>query len=191
MCTNNPVAPDDVIGILTATKSPHTATTHYYDSHFGSIRPHDKHDAYSKSYPVITTTFSPDGATYTIAAIHLFDTWNGEASPAQDASVTALLTYLATLPPHILCGDCNMPRGYNTNYERFITRYTDEIPHTYTSSLDRTLHRAGTRTDLNAPIFDIYMVDYLFSESPYRVSDVRLEFGVSDHAAVIASITIT
>ncbi len=84
-----------------------------------------------------------------------------------------------------------MPRGYNTNYTQFCAHYTDEIPNTYTSSLDRTLHRLGSRSDLNAPIFDIYMVDYIFSQPPYRVTDVSLMFGVSDHAAVQAQISKT
>jgi endonuclease/exonuclease/phosphatase family metal-dependent hydrolase len=189
MCTHNPVAGDDTIGILVATKLPQTSTTHYYTSHYGAIRPHDKHDAHSKSYPCITTTVTVGDTPTTVASVHLFDTWNGQASDEQDASIETLLLYLKTLPPHILCGDFNMPRGYNTNYERFTALYRDEIPATYTSSLDREIHRAGQRTDLNAPIFDIYMVDYVFSQAPYQVRDTTLHFGVSDHAAVTANIS--
>ncbi len=188
MCTDNPVAPEDTIGILVATKVPHTSTTHYYTSRAQKMLPHDKHDSHSKSYPCITTTVGTGDTAMTIASVHLYDTYNGQESAEQDESVTALLAYLATLPPHVLCGDFNMPRGYNTNYERFTAHYRDEIPATYQSSLDRDLHRAGQRTDLNAPIFDIYMVDYVFSQSPYQVSDISLHFGVSDHAAVLATI---
>ena len=188
MCTDNPVAPNDTIGILVATKLPHTSTTHYYTSKYGEIHPHDKHDAHSKSYPCITTTVTVDGVPITIASVHLYDTWNGHESDEQTTSVEALLAYLETKPPHVLCGDFNMPRGYNTNYERFTEHYRDEIPAHYTSSLDKALRRAGARTDLNAPIFDIYMVAYVFSQAPYQVSAVELHFGVSDHAAVTATI---
>jgi hypothetical protein len=34
------------------------------------------------------------------------------------------------------------------------------------------------------------MVDYVFSQPPYQVSDVALHFGVSDHAAVMANVSI-
>ncbi len=189
MCTDNPVATGDVLGLVLATKVPHTATTTFYTSYHGRIVPHDKHNAQSKSYPLITATITHEETTYTIATVHLYDTYNGHESPEQTASVDSLLSELAKLPPHILCGDFNMPRGYNTNYERFCALYHDAIPAEYTSSLDRSLHRAGTRTDLNAPIFDIYMVDYLFTQPPYHATAVGLEFGISDHAAVVATVT--
>ncbi|MFM2423629.1 MAG: hypothetical protein RLZZ70_14 [Candidatus Parcubacteria bacterium] len=191
MCIENPVAPGDVLGLVLATKAPHTATTTYYTSHHGRIVPHDKHNAHSKSYPLITATITHQDDTYTIATAHLYDTYNGQESPEQTASVDSLLGALAKLPPHILCGDFNMPRGYNTNYDRFCTQYVDTVPASYTSSLDRQIHRAGNRTDLNAPIFDVYMVDYVFTQAPYQASDVRLEFGVSDHAAVVATLSKT
>jgi len=189
MCTDNPVAPGDVLGVVLATSVPHTSTTTYYTSTYARIVPHDKHDAHSKSYPLITATIIYEGSPYTIATTHLYDTSDGHENAEQTASIDSLLVELQKLPPHVLCGDFNMPRGYNTNYERFCDPYTDTIPATYTSSLDRTLHRAGNRTDLNAPIFDIYMVDYLFTQAPYIAQDVRLVFGVSDHAAVVANVT--
>jgi hypothetical protein len=82
----------------------------------------------------------------------------------------------------------NMPRGYNANYEHFIKRYIDTIPKQYMSSLDRNLHRLGSDPDLKSPMFESYMVDYIFSQPPYIVEDVLLHFGVSDHAGVTAII---
>jgi len=189
MSYDNPVAPDETLGILFASKLLATTTTHYYTSEYKTPRKNDKHDAHSKSYPLICATLEVANVVYTLVSVHLYDTWNGEADAEQTKSVTSLLKYLNLLPPHILCGDFNMPRGYNSNYAEFTKTYTDTIPQSYITSLDRTLHRAGNRTDLNAPIFDIYMVDYIFSQPPYSVSDVRLEFGVSDHAAVLAQIS--
>lgn len=34
------------------------------------------------------------------------------------------------------------------------------------------------------------MVDYIFTQPPYDVKNVKLVFGVSDHAAIIADISI-
>ena len=142
------------------------------------------------SYPVVCATIArSDGQMYSIATVHLMVTPDGKEIPAQTASVKKLLKFLDTKEPHILCGDFNIPRGYNTNYHLFTDKYIDTIPHLYTSSLDRTLHRDGNNPELHSPIFDIYMVDYIFSQPPYSVSDVRLEFGVSDHAAVLAQIS--
>ena len=81
-----------------------------------------------------------------------------------------------------------MPRGHNKLYEVITQKYTDTIPRHYRSSLDRNLHRLGKKTDLNQPIFDAYMVDYIFTQPPFEASDIHLEFGVSDHAAVIGNI---
>jgi endonuclease/exonuclease/phosphatase family metal-dependent hydrolase len=65
--------------------------------------------------------------------------------------------------------------------------YQDEIPKHYQSSLDRNLHRLG-KVKLDQPIFDKFMVDYIFAKPEYEVTGERLEFGVSDHAAVVAHI---
>ena len=110
-------------------------------------------------------------------------------SAAQTNSVEKLIALLSNRPAHILCGDFNIPRGYNSNYELITKHYTDTIPSTFTSSLDRTLHRDGSKTNLHTPIFDVYMVDYIFTKEPYQVSDVQLQFGISDHAGVIATIS--
>ena len=68
--------------------------------------------------------------------------------------------------------------------------YTDTIPANYTSSLDKTLHRKGDDPS-RAHLFTDFMVDYLFTKPDYQASDVRLEFGISDHAAVVATISKT
>ncbi len=184
------VAPGDTLGVIIATIAPATFTTHYYSAKYGTPTPFNPQDQHTKAYPIVHATLTVDSQRVTIGTTHLLDTFDGLANADQTACVEALLAYTKTLPPHILIGDFNMPRGYNTNYERFLAAgYTDHVPQSYTSSLDRTLHRKGNATDLNAPIFDIYMVDYLFGMAPYSVTDVTLTFGVSDHAALSATIT--
>lgn len=46
------------------------------------------------------------------------------------------------------------------------------------------------RRKIDQPIFEEYMVDYIFTQSPYWADNVKLKFGVSDHAAVIAEINV-
>jgi hypothetical protein len=62
------------------------------------------------------------------------------------------------------------------------------VPAHYRSSLDNNLHRLAEKPEL-AHLFTDYMVDYLLVQPPYHAHDVRLEFGVSDHAAIIATLS--
>jgi endonuclease/exonuclease/phosphatase family metal-dependent hydrolase len=129
------------------------------------------------------------GDDFFVAVTHF--TWGPEgevATPEQHTSMDALLTYTENLEPHILCGDFNLPRDYNPLYERLAHAYTDNIPKTYTSSLDKNLHRLGDDST-KQHLFSSFMVDYILSRPPYLVSNVRLVFGVSDHAAVVGQVT--
>ena len=144
-----------------------------------------------KHYGYIIATLEHEGELYHLATTHIMITPDGMPTEHQTQGVKKLLSLVATEKPHILCGDFNMPRGYNPLYEDFIKVYSDTIPTEYTSSLDQNLHRLGKTPDLNAPIFDIYMVDYLFAKPEYTISDVRLQFGVSDHAGIVATISKT
>jgi hypothetical protein len=78
-----------------------------------------------------------------------------------------------------LFGDFNAPRGKEI-FSIFTEKLKDNIPLNYETSLDENLHRAGKLT---------YMVDGCFTTPEYVASDVELRFGVSDHAAVLATIT--
>jgi endonuclease/exonuclease/phosphatase family metal-dependent hydrolase len=137
----------------------------------------------------ILATLEHNEDLYHIATTHVMVTPDGLPTEHQTQGIKKLLSLLHTEKPHIICGDFNMPRGYNPLYGEFTKNYTDTIPKEYLSSLDRTLHRLGKSDTLNAPIFDIYMVDYLFSKPEYQVTDIRLQFDISDHAAIVASIS--
>lgn len=74
----------------------------------------------------------------------------------------------------LLVGDFNAPRGRAT-FDLIAAHLIDGIPAHYTSSIDGSLHRAG----------DIpFMVDGLFHTPGYRLENVRLSTGVSDHCAL-------
>jgi endonuclease/exonuclease/phosphatase family metal-dependent hydrolase len=78
----------------------------------------------------------------------------------------------------VLCGDFNAPRGGEI-FARLAGCWTDNIPAAYSSSLDPKLHRAGHLER---------MVNGIFSTRAYRVDEVRLHTGVSDHCAITAHI---
>jgi endonuclease/exonuclease/phosphatase family metal-dependent hydrolase len=177
-------------GVVFASKLPF-ATTHkyYYQPDYElphSPIPTPKHLMH---HGYILATLEHQSELFHIATTHIMDTPDGMPTEHQTQAVKKILHLLQTEKPTVLCGDFNMPRGFNPLYEEFTKNYTDNVPATHKSSLDQSLHRLGHEKDLNAPIFDIYMVDYIFSKPEYLVSDVRLQFGVSDHAAVIATVS--
>jgi hypothetical protein len=192
MMRDTEVGQGDLIGVCIATRQRVDSRIHYYFGATDGIKSHIPRDnGVTTSFPFAYTEIPHiDGHTYRIATTHLMVTRDGLATPEQTESAIALIDTLTSYQPHLLCGDFNMPRGFNTNYEQFTAHYTDTIPTKYTSSLDRTLHRSANRPDLNAPIFDIYLVDYIFAQPPYQVQDVQLHFGISDHAAVSAFISV-
>lgn len=172
-------------GVLFASRRAHVADTHYYYRANPEIMHFVKHDKRS-TISHVAVHAEIDGAHF--VATHF--TWNKSGETAdlhQKNDMRALLAYLETLPPHTLCGDMNIPRKENELYDLLCEHYTDTIPDAYFSSLDRDLHRAGNDPELSK-LFDRFMVDYVFTQSNYAASDVRLEFGVSDHAAVVAHV---
>ncbi len=139
----------------------------------------------------IWATLEHKAEIYNIATTHVMVTPDGLPNEHQTQGIKKLTSLLQTEKSHIICGDFNIPRGINPLYSDLTKNYLDTIPQNYKSSLDISLHRQANVPDLNAPIFDSYMVDYLFSKPEYTVTDVRLQFGVSDHAAIIANIAKT
>ncbi len=177
-------------GLITASRDNATHEVEYYHRSAKDIVPYDPTDRLGTLlHPIILSTIHREDGDYVLANTHLMVTKDGLATDFQSKGLEAMLSFLKTKPSHILCGDFNMPRGFNTLYEKMTTLYTDTIPMEYKSSLDRSLHRHGKRTDLTEPIFESYMVDYIFTQEPYQAHDVRLQFGVSDHAAVVANVT--
>jgi len=125
---------------------------------------------------------------FRVCTTHFTWTARGDiASEHQKEDMKSLLSELTTQPPHILCGDFNIPRGFNPLYQDLARQYVDTIPKHFTSSLDKTFHRMGGVAS-RSHLFSHYMVDYIFTKPPYRAENVELIFGVSDHAAVVAEV---
>jgi len=137
---------------------------------------------------LINATLVIDGTEYTIITTHFTWTLDGSApSKNQKDDLDALLKYTEKLPEHILVGDFNIPRLHNPLYKKLTDVYTDQIPKEFKSSLDKDLHRVGNDPEKSI-LFTDYMVDYLFTKGTYTAPHVELIFGVSDHAAIVATI---
>lgn len=123
----------------------------------------------------------------TIATTHGTWTPHGEAEAYQLEDIEHLKKILTEAGEHVLCGDFNIPRGKDPVANLLSQGYTDHIPPDYAGSMDMQFHR--TRGTAEASHVATHMVDYLFTTPQYSARDVRLEGGVSDHMAIVATIT--
>ncbi|HET8581499.1 MAG TPA: endonuclease/exonuclease/phosphatase family protein [Candidatus Paceibacterota bacterium] len=129
-------------------------------------------------YSIASCLVEKDGASYRIVTTHFPWTPDGEADAFQRDALAGLFSVLEPLGEFVLTGDFNAPRGKEI-FSAIAERYADAVPPAYGSSIDGRIHRAG-------PI--PYMVDGLFSTQDYRISDVVMRCGVSDHCALAGAI---
>jgi endonuclease/exonuclease/phosphatase family metal-dependent hydrolase len=128
-------------------------------------------------YSVAVVGVSVAGQMFSIGTTHFPWTDNARTAGFQRTACDGLLSALQDRSL-VLCGDFNAPRGKEI-FTRLTGCWTDNIPLTYTSSLDPVLHRAGP-----LPL----VVDAVFSTADYNVCDVVLHQGVSDHCAITFTI---
>lgn len=179
-----PVFHNKLFGIGILLKFPITkTTTSYYIgtpdhipvfevSEDTAVKPH------TLNHLLLGVAFEYKEKTYRIFTTHFPVTPKGLPTAFQESSVTHILEFLKDQEPFILCGDFNAPRG-GVAFTRIQNHYTDNIPKQYKTSLDQELHKVKGLQ---------YMVDGLFSTPGYTCTDVRLQSGVSDHMAIIATI---
>jgi exonuclease III len=125
---------------------------------------------------------SADIEGFRIGTTHFTWSADGEATPQQLLDVENLLLAAKAEASrghgYLFAGDLNAPRG-RTTFSRIAQNFTDAIPAHYTGSIDGTFHRAG-----NLPL----MVDGLFHTPHYKVTNVLLNKGISDHMAITATV---
>ncbi len=115
-----------------------------------------------------------------VATTHFTWSKNGSTSEEQLENLVALEKALDEhFQQGIFSGDFNAPRGDKV-FSRLAERFKDNIPPQYTTSIDPELHKAGP-----LPL----MVDGLFSTPEYELTNVELVSGVSDHQAIVATLT--
>lgn len=135
---------------------------------------------------LVGTAVEKDGVPYRILATHFTWTKDGEANERQRDDLKRLRAELSKEREFVLCGDFNAPRGKEI-FSELASRYRDNIPVRYNTSLDAHLHRVGAEV-FKEQKMDTYMVDGCFTTPAYRAHNVHLVFGISDHAAVVAEI---
>ena len=172
-------------GVVLASNQAHTTHCQYYHQPQPTIVHHDPinpHGTVARAVIVATFTFG------TLATTHFTWTPNGnQPGIEQIITLDALLAILTSCKPHYLVGDLNIPRHHNPLYKTLTSHYIDTIPESYRSSLDRSFHRLANSPEFQF-LFNEFMVDYLLAHPSLEVQDVQLVFGVSDHAAITATI---
>lgn len=138
----------------------------------------------AQSSTLILAEMEKEGERYRIGTTHFTWSPNGMPNAYQREDMEALLALLRKEEPLALCGDFNAPRG-GEMFARLAERYADAVPPEYRTSIDARVHSNGKE---HPEIFEDKMVDGLFLSPGYTAHDVALEFGLSDHAAVVASL---
>ena len=154
----------------------------YYRGSPDSVPTQDPRDAATfnnKNQMMIFGEIEKNGTTFTIGTTHFTWTPDGQPTESQRTDMRSLLQVLEAAGECVFCGDFNVPRGGEL-WAMLASRYTDNVPPHYTTSIDGNLHRRG---QLNL------MVDGIFSTPRYSVSDFEMVSGVSDHCALDATVS--
>lgn len=180
----------DERGIAILSQLPQEGTTiHYYYKPHDVLVEQDRTNQETKrqsiQHGVIMTTI----AGIRVGTVHHTWTQNGDdPSMYQIQDTEALMRYMQTVEPTIICGDFNIPRGYNSCYELLTNYFEDCVPRTYTSSMHIPLHRVRNNPAVAAEVAR-YMVDYIFrTPGAAAVRNVLMKCGMSDHCALVAEI---
>lgn len=166
-------------GIATLTKDKPFKTTIEYYSEPPVIIPHEFMKALKHPRSLITTTLEHEGQNYVFANTHFTWALPDAADLAQWPDYLRLQALLDKLPSFILAGDLNATRDSQV-YRELASRYVDHLPKDLESTLDPVLFR---KPELKL------VVDHLFSTPDYRLSNVEVLTGLSDHCGLSATIS--
>jgi len=139
----------------------------------------------SRRFTLLVTDIEKEGVVFRIGTTHFSVTKQGQATDFQRKDMATLLSVLREEGDLVFTGDFNAPRGGEI-FSLLAAQYKDNVPPQYKTSIDIDLHRNG-KTSPHELIDK--MVDGIFSTSVYKVSDVEMVSGVSDHCALVATIT--
>ncbi|MFA5831274.1 MAG: endonuclease/exonuclease/phosphatase family protein [Candidatus Paceibacterota bacterium] len=154
----------------------------YYSGDYLHLQIYDESVADTEARVLLAATMDISGVLYTIGTTHF--TWSpkGEADDRQRRDLKSFFEKMDECKDGgiVVAGDFNAPRGREI-FREISLRFKDNIPPNYITSLDPRLNHAS---------FEIQhlMIDGVFSTPEYLVSNVSLNFGVSNHAAILADI---
>jgi len=170
-------------GVAVLTKEPHrVAGVHRYGTHGDAeVLPALVYGSWNANGEVPThrVFLVVEVGEMRVGVTHFTWSPNGLPNAVQRRDLPELLRYARAYPDLVLCGDCNVPRGMSELYDTFTEVLTDHVPLSVVSTLDPALHRVPGL---------MRMVDYLWSTPHYRVSDVRVVGGLSDHRALVGEV---
>lgn len=167
------ISPKGPWGIAILSRLDHEDFSHLYYKGEGSLPEFTTPNSVDRGI-LYTTFYARSGQAIPLGTTHFTWTGDGESSPEQATDFESLKHIVNGLPPHVLCGDFNSPRGKET-YTKFGQLYKDGLPQEVTTTIDGTLHYAG-----NLPL----VVDTVFYQAPFEVEVVEVLEGVSDHKGI-------
>lgn len=140
------------------------------------------HDTDNHIPALIKANVDITGKLYRVGTIHL--TWTPKATMTkrQRLNVAELINLIGT-QELVLAGDFNIPRG-NDVYIQMKRHLKDNIPETVVTTLDPELHYRNKGQVEKLEL----VVDYVWSTPGYKVSDLRIISGVSDHCAIVCEV---
>jgi len=138
-----------------------------------------KHPGFDASRAVQLISVRKQQEVFTIATTHFTWTPDGAADERQREDFAKLMKGLEDYPELVLCGDFNAPRGGEI-FTAFCERFTDNLPADIESTVDPELHRLQDTVKV--------VVDTIFSTPEFRVANVEVVSGISDHKAVVGTV---
>jgi endonuclease/exonuclease/phosphatase family metal-dependent hydrolase len=135
----------------------------------------EEEKALSQEFNLLSADIEMNGTLLKVITTHFPWTADGRATDFQREALVAMLQKLSLMGDFALCGDFNAPRGGEI-FAAIAQEYTDNVPASYTTSIDPGLHRAGPLP---------YMVDGMFSTEGIEIRDVSMKSGISDHCALL------
>lgn len=129
---------------------------------------------------IVWASIEKDGETFTVVNTHFTWTPDGYPNEYQETDFIAFKDILSKIGPHILMGDLNASRGRGM-WEKFSTLYDqDGIPASTETTIDPDFHKSKSLR---------LVVDALFADRSYQIQSVEIVAGLSDHKAVVATIS--
>ena len=160
----------------------------YYAGERGELRDSTQSDTSTYNLMnrmILASDLEKDGMGFRIATTHFTWTPDGKPDDVQRNDIQNLLRILAELGDFVLMGDFNAPRGGEI-FAMLAEHYKDNVPPHYVTSLDQKLHRA---VESHPHEIADKMVDGIFSTPNYIVTDIEMICGVSDHCALVATVS--
>ncbi|MCQ3944501.1 MAG: hypothetical protein DPW11_01850 [bacterium] len=166
-------------GIATLTKLKPTKVKIDYYTEPPVVIPHEFMKTKKHPRALLVTELAADTTHYTFATTHFTWALTTDADVAQREDYQRFQTLLDQIPSFVLAGDLNADRT-SMVYKELAHRYQDHLPPDLSSTLDPVLFR---KPELKL------VVDHLFSTADYKISNVQVLTGLSDHCGLSATIS--